>query len=62
VVIGISSGRKMEIVSGITEDDEVMVAQRSLSKDVVSGRGQRGMRSPGSMFGIGSKKSSSKSK
>ncbi|OQA92494.1 MAG: Macrolide export protein MacA [Elusimicrobia bacterium ADurb.Bin231] len=62
VVIGISSGRKMEIVSGITEDDEVMVAQRSLSKDVVSGRGQRGMRSPSSMFGIGSKKSSSKSK
>jgi len=56
VTTGISDGKKIEILSGSTPEDNIVVSEKTFAKDLSLQSGQRGMRGPGSMFGIGGSK------
>ena len=53
VTTGLSDGKKTEILSGITLEDDIVVSEKTYAKELATQSGQRGMRGPGSLFGIG---------
>ena len=62
VATGISNGKKVEIKSGITLEDDIVVSEKTYAKELATQSGQRGMRGPGSLFGIGTGKKKTDSK
>ena len=50
VTVGISNGKNTEITEGLTEEDTIVMPQSEFQSST------RGMRGPGSLFGIGTKK------